>query len=66
MWGVVVDSDPIGTIAGSSDPVVDVLRRTAEYMSMQWHGALVGHANRPGEIELDPAALAAADRYFTR
>jgi multimeric flavodoxin WrbA len=66
MWAIVVDSDPIGTADGSSTPVIDVLRRTAEYMSMRWSGALVGHANRPGEIETDTAALADADRYFAR
>ena len=62
MWGIVVDSDDEG--GGSADPVVDVLRRTAEYMGMRWRGALVGHANKPGEIDRDPAALAAAERYF--
>jgi multimeric flavodoxin WrbA len=62
MWAIVVDSDDEG--GGSAEPVVDVLRRTAEYMAMRWRGALVGHANRPGEIERDVAALAAADSYF--
>jgi multimeric flavodoxin WrbA len=66
LWGVVVDSDDVGTdvTTGSCAPTVDVLRRTAEYMSMRWHGALVGHANRPGEIDGDAAAIAAATRYF--
>lgn len=62
LWGVVVDSDPDGD---SAAPVVDVLRRTAEYMKMQWRGALVGHANRPGEIDRDTAALARADTFFS-
>ena len=62
LWGVLVDSDTDGE--GSADPVIDVLRRTAGYMAMQWRGALVGHANRPGEIAADAAALAAAARYF--
>lgn len=64
LWAIVVDSDDDDT-TGSSLPVVDTLRRTAEYMHMRWPGALVGHGNRPGEIERDAAALAAADRYFT-
>ncbi len=63
LHAVVVDSDDDPS-EGSSLPVVDSLRRTAVYMSMYWHGALVGHANRPGEIEKDTAALAAARDYF--
>ena len=41
-----------------------MLRRTADYMAMRWRGALLGHANRPGEIENDAAAVAAAARFF--
>jgi hypothetical protein len=33
-------------------------------MSMTWHGVLLGHANRPGEIANDAAAIAAAGVYF--
>ena len=62
LWGVVVDADTGNE--GSAQPVVEVLRRTAEYMSMRWRGALVGHANRPGEIRSDAAGLAAAERFF--
>lgn len=64
MWSVIVDSDT--DAEGSANPVVDAMRRTAEYMKMHWRGALVGHANRPGEIANDAAALAAADAYFAR
>ena len=63
LWSVIVDSDTDGE--GSADPVIDTMRRTADYMTMHWHGALVGHANRPGEIANDATALAAADRYFS-
>lgn len=63
LHAVVVDSDD--EQAGSSLPLIDSLRRTANYMDMVWNGALVGHANRPGEIENDAAALAAAATYFT-
>ena len=62
MWSVIVDSDDEGS--GSADPVVDAVRRAADYMKMTWRGALVGHANRPGTIETDAAALAAAATYF--
>jgi NAD(P)H-dependent FMN reductase len=68
LWGVLVDSDREVDLAapggGSSTPVVDMLRRTAGYMKMRWRGALIGHGSRPGEVELDAASLAAAERYF--
>ncbi|MBK9033155.1 MAG: NAD(P)H-dependent oxidoreductase [Myxococcales bacterium] len=63
LWAVVVDADD--EAAGSAAPVVDALRRTADYLDMRWRGALVGHANRPGDITADRAALAAAETYFT-
>jgi hypothetical protein len=64
LWAVVVDSDAADE--ASADPVVDTLRRTAEYLSMHWSGALLGHGNRPGEVHADAQALAAAERYFSR
>lgn len=62
LWSVIVDSDNEGE--GSADPVVDMLRRSAEFMSMNWRGALIGHANRPGEVANDASALATAERFF--
>jgi multimeric flavodoxin WrbA len=63
LWAVLVDSDD--EALHSSSPAIDTLHRTADYMGMHWRGALVGHGNRPGEIERDSAALAAAATYFT-
>lgn len=65
LWGVLVDADT-DISEGSSNPVIDALRRSADWMSMQWRGALVGHANLPGEIEKDAAALDAATRFFVQ
>ncbi|HJW09004.1 MAG TPA: NAD(P)H-dependent oxidoreductase [Holophagaceae bacterium] len=62
LWAVVVDSDTGNE--GSAEPVLDSLRRTADYMGMRWRGALQGHANKPGEILGDAGAMAAAARYF--
>lgn len=62
LHAVVVDSDDENE--GSSLPLIDSLRRTASYMNMTWHGALTGHGNRPGEVENDAAAIAAAATYF--
>ncbi len=63
LHGVVVDSDE-DPAEGSSLPVIDTLNRTARYMKMGWRGALVGHGNRPGDVERDAAALEAARTYF--
>ncbi|MBL0214306.1 MAG: NAD(P)H-dependent oxidoreductase [Myxococcales bacterium] len=63
LHAIVVDSDD--DAAGSSLPVIDTLRRTADYMKMTWPGALVGHGNRPGDVEQDTTAIAAATTYFT-
>ncbi|HJU84494.1 MAG TPA: NAD(P)H-dependent oxidoreductase [Holophagaceae bacterium] len=62
LWAVVVDSDL--EAEGAAAPVLDALRRTAGYMGMRWRGALLGHANRPGEILGDAAAQAHAADYF--
>ncbi len=62
LWAVTSDSDTADE--GSAKPVVDVLQRTAEYMSMRWAGALIGHANRPGEIRGHGGALSAAETFF--
>lgn len=68
LWGVMVDSDTEADAAaaggGSSTPVVDMLRRTAEWMKMRWRGALIGHGSKPGDVERDAAGLAAAERFF--
>lgn len=64
LWAIIVDSDD--EHQGSADPVIDVLRRTADYMDMKWRGALRGTANRPGDIDRDTVALAAAVTFFSR
>lgn len=62
MWAVVVDSSEPADAAFA--PLIDCLVRSADYMDMHWMGALHGHGNRPGEALVDPAILAAADRFF--
>lgn len=62
LWAVIVDSDTDDE--GSSYPLFDQLRRTADYLSMKWRGALLGHANKPGEIAASEAASRAAERFF--
>lgn len=62
LWAVITDSDTDDE--GSAYPLIETLRRTAEYMDMKWCGVLIGHANKPGEIAQRSAALAAAERFF--
>lgn len=61
MWAVsaISDEDP-----AKADPLVASLRLSAEYLGMRWGGALLGYANRPGDILRDATALRAADTFF--
>ncbi|MGK5523048.1 flavodoxin family protein [Micromonospora sp. URMC 107] len=61
MWAVSAlnDEDP-----ATADPLVTTLRRSADYLGMRWGGALLGQANRPGDVLRDAAALRAADAFF--
>lgn len=62
MWAVITDAG--SAEEGSSDLLEAMLQRTADYMEMAWMGALVGHANQPGDISMDLQACAAAEIYF--
>jgi multimeric flavodoxin WrbA len=46
-----------------AEPLTGCLRLTADYMEMKWRGALIGHGNRPGDVETDARAMEAA-RHF--
>lgn len=45
-------------------PAITPLRLSALYMDMIWAGALIGDANRPGEIAADTAAMTRAKTFF--
>ncbi len=62
LWAVLVDSDQAHE--GSAEPVLDSLRRTADFMEMSFDGPLLGHGSKPGEALQDPAVAAAADAFF--
>ncbi|WSJ68697.1 NAD(P)H-dependent oxidoreductase [Kitasatospora sp. NBC_01302] len=61
LWGVTVltteDHAP-------ADPLVGTLRLSAEYLKMRWGGALLGTANKPGQIAEDLGALERAKTFF--
>ena len=47
-----------------TQPMFDSLKLSAEFLSMQWQGALWGLGGPPGAVEQDTAAIAAAANYF--
>jgi hypothetical protein len=61
LWGVTVlsEADP-----QQADPLVGMLRRSAEYLDMRWGGVLVGFGNRPDDVLGDTSALARARTFF--
>ncbi|WP_433384725.1 flavodoxin family protein [Micromonospora sp. KLBMP9576] len=61
MWAVSVLSNED---TAQADPLVATLRCSADYLGMRWGGALLGHANRPGDVLGDAVALRAAGTFF--
>jgi len=61
MWVVCTASsdDP-----GHAAPLLGMLRLSADYLGMQWGGALLGCGNRPGEVFDEAATRASADAFF--
>lgn len=47
-----------------TQPLTGMFRRTAEYLGMEWCGALLARAHREGDLEADQAALARAVAFF--
>jgi multimeric flavodoxin WrbA len=47
-----------------AEPLVNSLRYTADYLHMNWGGAVLGNGNRPGEVLQDKAGMAAAARLL--
>jgi multimeric flavodoxin WrbA len=63
MWSVCVQSDDDPKAA---ELLVGTLHRSAEYMNMEWGGALVGSGSKPGDVLSDPQAIASAEHFFAR
>jgi multimeric flavodoxin WrbA len=61
LWGVTVKSDDAPSAA---EPLAGTLRLTAGYMRMDWRGVLLGYGSRPGDVQADEQALAAAKTFF--
>lgn len=63
LWAVVVDSSEPDERAYA--PLTDCLVLSADYLKLQWMGALHGHGNRPGDA-LTAETRHAAASYFAR
>jgi len=61
MWAFCAMSDEDRTAA---DPLIGTLKLSANYMGMEWKGVLFGYGSRPGDVEQDQSALAAAETFF--
>lgn len=62
LWAISTNSDEDGDRL--SQPLIDMLRFSAEYMDMYWGGALLGHGNHPGDVTADEAGMEMARRFF--
>jgi multimeric flavodoxin WrbA len=63
LWAITVNSGEAGDTEGSR-PLIRTLELSAGYMAMGFGGALVGHGNRPGEVEQDQVAMAEARGFL--
>lgn len=59
LWVVATSGDRT-----KAQPMIDSYRLCAEFMGMEWKGALWGKGGAPDAVLADPAALAAAEAYF--
>lgn len=64
LWGISASSSDEGEETIMSEPLVQSLRLSAEYMHMHWGGILLGRGNRAGEVLNDAGVLLAATRFF--
>ncbi len=46
------------------EPLVSMLRMSADYMEMHWGGTLAGYGNRPGDVLADAACMKQAKVFF--
>ena len=61
LWSISALSDEDWS---GAQPLIDMMKFGAEYMKMNWAGALLGYGNRPGDVMDDPASLKRAEEFF--
>jgi multimeric flavodoxin WrbA len=61
VWAVCVlaEEDP-----KRAELLLTTLRRSAEYMKMEWGGELIGNGSKPGDVLNDKNAMRAAEHFF--
>lgn len=62
MWAICALSDE--DLERQSEPLVEMMRLTAEYMGMKWGGVLLGYGNRPGDVANDENSMKRAEMFF--
>ncbi|MEV6394280.1 NAD(P)H-dependent oxidoreductase [Streptomyces sp. NPDC051907] len=63
LWGVTAHGS---SDRSDADPLLGTLSIIAEYMKMEWGGALLGNGTRPGDVLHDARALVDAKEFFAR
>lgn len=61
LWGISVLAE---RDRAQAEPLVGMLRRSADYLNMRWGGVLLGNGSKPGDILRDDVALAGASSFF--
>jgi multimeric flavodoxin WrbA len=61
LWSISTLSDDDWS---GAQPLVDMMKFGADYMKMNWGGALLGYGNRPGDVMNDEPSLERARMFF--
>ena len=61
LWAIAALSDDDWN---GAQPLIDMMKLGAEYLKMNWGGALLGYGNRPGDVLLDAPSLERASKFF--
>src|SRR5215203_3074433 len=61
LWAIAALSD---VDCSGAQPLIDTLHLSADYMKMNWGGALLGYGNRPRDVLLDAPSLERAEKFF--
>ena len=61
LWSISALSDEDWS---GAQPLVDMMKFGADYMKMNWGGALLGYGNRPRDVLLDAPSLERAEKFF--
>jgi NAD(P)H-dependent FMN reductase len=60
LWGV----SALAEGPEQAEPLIGMLRKSAQYLRMSWGGQLTGNGSRPGDVLLDEVALKESETFF--